>query len=304
MTDPATWARRVLLAVSLGFVVVVCRAGGAVPEPPEEPARAIEERRTPGGLRYGLIGEAGAAPAPTLFIFAHALEVMRQEPVYTEVARLMARRGWVCVIVDPPCHGEDARPGEPEQLPGWRHRLERGEDFVAAFNARVSGLLDHLVAQGVTDPKRVAACGTSRGGFLAYHFAAAEVRVGAVGAFSPVTRLLALREFTGTAHAERVGGFDVANLAPKLAGRAVWLSIGNHDARVNTDDAIAFTRAVVRASARPHEPDRVIPVELVVGPAPGHSKIERAHELLADWLFRHVPIESDEKAQADAPAAR
>src|SRR5687767_10737141 len=109
MTDPATWARRVLVVVSLGFVVVVCRAGGAVPESAEQPPRAIEERRTPGGLRFGLIGEAGAAPVPTLFVFAHALEVMRQEPVYTEVARLMARRGWVCVIVDPPCHGEDAR---------------------------------------------------------------------------------------------------------------------------------------------------------------------------------------------------
>ena len=67
--------------------------------------------------------------------------------------------------------------------------------------------------------------------------------------------------------------------------RAVWLSIGNNDLRVNTDDAIAFTREVVRATAPPDKPNAVIPVELLVTPTPGHSKIDRAHELLAEWLI-------------------
>jgi dienelactone hydrolase len=274
--------------VVAAFVTIACHALAVSPARAAAP-REIEERRTPAGVRFGLIGGAGNAPAPTLFVFAHAIEVMRAEPVYTEVADLLARQGWACVIVDPPCHGEDARAGEPAQLDGWRHRLERGEDFVAAFNARASGVLDHLIAARIADPARVAACGTSRGGFLAYHFAAAEPRVKAVGGISPVTRLLALREFDGTPRPEQVERLDVSAVAAKLAGRPVWLSIGNNDARVNTDDAIAFTRAVVRAAAPPDRPEARLPVELLVAPAAGHSKVDRAHELLAAWLMEHVP---------------
>ena len=69
----------------------------------------------------------------------------------------------------------------------------------------------------------------------------------------------------------------------------VWLSIGNNDARVDTDDAISFTRAIVREAARPDRPNAVIPVELLVAPTPGHTKIDRAHELLASWLLDRLP---------------
>ena len=74
--------------------------------------------------------------------------------------------------------------------------------------------------------------------------------------------------------------------------RAVWLSIGNNDLRVSTDDAILFTRAAVQATVRPDKPDAVIPVELIVAPTPGHSKIDRAHELLATWLVRQMAEKS------------
>jgi dienelactone hydrolase len=150
-------------------------------------------------------------------------------------------------------------------------------------------VLDFLVKAGSADPKRVAAYGTSRGGFLAFHFAASEPRVKAVAAISPVTKLLALREFHGTSRPEKVKQLDLMRLAPKLAGRAVWLSIGNNDDRVNTDDAIAFTRALVAATARPGKPEMVAPVDLLVAPTTGHTKIERADELLAEWLSKQMP---------------
>lgn len=260
------------------------------------PIRANESaqmklHRTSTGVPYGLIGHkiASKSPAPTLFIFANTFDAMQKELVYTEVARLLAPEGWISVILEPPCHGEDARDEEPKQLDGWRYRVENDLPFLDAFNARATAVLDELIQQKLTDPDRVAACGTSRGGFVAYHFAAAEPRIKAVAGISPVTRLTALREFSTTTQPGKVEPLNAINLAPKLAGKAVWLSIGNNDARVNTDDAIAFTRAVVAASVRVDSPNALIPVDLIVARSSGHSKIDQAHELLARWLQEQFP---------------
>lgn len=274
----------------LGFAMLVAHPNLSGSIAADEPS-AIQVRRTADKVIFGVIGEIKPkqAPAPTLFVFAHGIEEMQQQSVYTEVARLLAKQGWISVIVEPPCHGEDDRDGEPKQLDGWRHRLEHNDAWISAFTTKASAVLDLLIKDGITDPERVAVCGTSRGGFLAYHFAAAEPRVKAAAGISPVTRLTALREFSTTTQREKAEQLDVARLASKLAGRAIWLSIGNNDARVNTDDAIAFTREVVRAAARPDNPDVVIPVELLVAPTPGHSKIDQAHELLSAWLAHQFP---------------
>lgn len=258
-----------------------------------ESTREFQIRRTAKNVPYGVVGDLTKikSPAPTLLIFAHGLDVMRQQPVYTEIAALLESQGWISIIVEPPCHGEDVRPEEPGQLTGWRHRAERDEAFIAAFCTKASGVLDTLIEEKIADPERIAACGTSRGGFLAYHFAAADNRVKATAGISPVTRLRALREFTTIEPAEKADRLDVAKIASKLVGRGVWLSIGNHDLRVSTDDAIAFTRSVVEASAKADQPDAVIPVELIVAGAAGHSKVDQAHERLADWLvtqFTHA----------------
>ena len=260
-----------------------------LPRTNAQQVREMSIRRTQENVPFGLIGKVGKAPAPTLIVFTHGLDVMRREPVYTEVAEMMSRRGWISVVIEPPCHGEDTRAGEPPQLAGWRYRLERDVSFMPTFIAKARSILDFLIKERVADPERLAIYGVSRGGFLAFHFAAAEPRLKAVAAISPVAKLLVLREFADTSRKDKFESLDIARLAPKLAGRAVWLSIGNNDARVNTDDSIAFTRAVVRASARPDKPDEIIPVELLVGPTAGHSKIDRAHELLAEWLVSRFP---------------
>jgi dienelactone hydrolase len=245
--------------------------------------------KTPGEVRYGLIGTAPNAPSPTLFVFAHSLETMQTQPIYTEVARMLTDQGVLGVAMDAPCHGDDTRPGEPAELNGWIHRLEHDDDFVAAFTAKASAVLEHLIDRGLTDPERVAAYGTSRGGFLAVQFAAADRRIRAVGGISPVTNLLAVREFAGTKAREKAEKLSLVALAPRLNGCSVWLSIGNHDQRVSTDDAIAFTRALVLdSSARSNDPNVVIPVELIVAPAAGHTKIDQAHELLAAWFARQL----------------
>ncbi|MEJ1972461.1 MAG: hypothetical protein WDM96_08420 [Lacunisphaera sp.] len=74
-------------------------------------------------------------------------------------------------------------------------------------------------------------------------------------------------------------------LAPRLAGRPVWISIGNHDERVGTDSAIAFSRALVAANVARQQDATV---ELIVHSVPGHSSTERDHERLAAWLLEQL----------------
>src|SRR5207237_9901005 len=129
-------------------------------------------------------------------VFAASAEESLGSADFNKVWRLLGRQGYLCVSLDVPCHGEDQKAKE-NGLAGWRVRLEKGDTLIPGFVAKASAVLDHLIKEGYTDPRRVAACGTSRGGFIALHFAAAEPRVRCVAAFAPVTNLLALREFAG-----------------------------------------------------------------------------------------------------------
>lgn len=100
-------------------------------------------------------------------------------------------------------------------------------------------------------------------------------------AFAPVTNLLALWEFAGADKEAAVKELRVVNRADKLAGRAVWVCIGNRDDCVSTDDAIAFTRRVALASP---DPSKVGAVELHVLPTVGHRIHDTAHEEAAAWV--------------------
>jgi dienelactone hydrolase len=242
--------------------------------------------------RFGVIGESVKKPAPTLFVIAHSLDVMEQQPVFTEVADRLVEYGFLSIVVEPPCHGDDVKPGEPAQLAGWRSRLEHGEPLVEPFTDKARKILDHLIAAGDADPQWIAAYGTSRGGFLAYHLAAVDPRVRIVAGISPVTELLKVSEFAKISDPQAAERLNVANLADKLVGRAIWLEIGNRDDRVSTDAAIAFTRAVVAAGRKADpKPGALIPVDLLVGPSPGHAKIADTHELLMQWLLKQIPHE-------------
>lgn len=243
----------------------------------------IRMERLPSGVRYGLIGNPPAGPAPTLFVFQGDIDTAQKELIYTEVARLMGPAGFLSVLIDAPAHGDDRRQNEPAELLGWRYRVERGEDLVGDFVGRCQAVLDHLVKAGMSDPERVAAVGTSRGGFLAFHLAAADPRVRCVGGMAPVTDLLMLREFNGLPDLSAANRFALVRLSARLQNRPVWLSIGNRDERVGTEATIAFSRALI-ASATP-TPGSNVPVTLLVHDGEGHRSTATDHQRLAQWLL-------------------
>ena len=281
-------------------LLTACCAAQATGSIAHADARILQ---TPAGSRLCVFSEKPAAPAPTLFVFAISIEAMRQDQRYTEAGRLLARDGWLYVTLDPPCHGDDRRRGEPERLQGWASRVKQGQPMMEPFVDRCTDALDYLVDQGYTDPRRVAACGTSRGGFCALHFAAADSRVRAVAAISPVTRLRALHEFEGVS-AEQTKALNAAALVRQLIGRSIWLGIGNHDQRVGTDDCLAFARTIIADWHQRDPSAKVIPVEIVVAPSEGHAAIDGAHQLAARFLRHHVPGDFEVFDARDNPGDR
>jgi dienelactone hydrolase len=238
--------------------------------------------KTPEGIEYGLWGTKVTYPAPTLFIFASDIKGTLDNLYFRQCGDALAEQGYLCVSLDLPGHGADQRDGEPGALGTWRTRSDDGEDFIVPFTARVRAVLDHLIATGASDPARIAASGTSRGGFMALQVAASDPRIRATAAFAPVTNLMALREFGGAKNTEHVATLSLLANAEKFAGRAVWVIIGDRDDRVSTDDAIAFAR---RATTVSLEKTDVADVTLLVIPEPkGHTTPQGAPELAAAWI--------------------
>lgn len=148
-------------------------------------------------------------------------------------------------------------------------------------------MLDHLIQSGIADAKRIAACGTSRGGFLAIHFAAHDGRVKCAAGFAPVTDLAALREFRAIADSSFVRALSLETQAKQLAGRPVWIVIGDQDERVGTDLAINFARKLTAASREQKLDSRV---ELHVLPEPrGHTTPPGSPQQAASWILSQFP---------------
>lgn len=238
--------------------------------------------RTPGGMRFGLLGNKPSQPAPTLFVFATHLEQTLTDERYVQVGHLLQDSRFLIVSVDVPCHGEDRRTDEPEGIAGWRVRLESRENFLVDYLVRVSSVLDFLIQNRYTDPDSVSACGTSRGGFVALHYAASDLRIKRVAAFAPVTNLAFLKEFEAIADKSLLEVVSLSRVTDKLVGRPIWITIGNRDDRVGTGEAIEFMKQVVAASALRKA---MATIELNIWPAIGHKTPTKAHEAAASWLL-------------------
>jgi dienelactone hydrolase len=248
-----------------------------------EPAQTLSTRS---GVPFGIWPVKPKSPAPTLFIFAATMEETLDDPYFRQSGNVLGHRGYLCVSLDLPCHGPQRRPGEPDGLTGWRERCDRGEDFMEEFTARARAVLDYLVEEGLTDPKRVAACGTSRGGFAALHFAASEPRVKCVAAFAPVVDLGALTEFKGAEARPLVRRLDLTSRADDLAGRALWLIVGDRDERVGTDHVVAFARRVTTRSLAKRRP-ALVDLHVMSEPR-GHTTPVGAPEDAAGWIDRQI----------------
>lgn len=241
------------------------------------PSKSVAKAKTSDGIEFGMWGRRKGVRQPVLIVLGSAIDQVLESQYYRQCGSLLsAESGWLCVSVDLPCHGTRVRSGEAAGLDGWRQRVEKGENFVAPFNGRLSSVLDHLIGRGIADPERIAICGTSRGGYLAVQFAAHDKRVGAAVGFAPVTDLRALSEFRGMENSPLAGKLSLEHQAASLAKRHVWMVIGDRDERVSTDRAIACARRF--SAARVHTAFHLLPEPR------GHTTPKGAARLAADWI--------------------
>lgn len=242
----------------------------------------VQILKTGSGVRYGIWPAKPAQPVPTVFIFAGSVEDTLNNAYFRQAGNQLAQQGYLCVSVDLPCHGLEVLAPERPGIEGWSDRVEKGEDFVAEATGRFRQVLDHLVETKLTNPEKVAALGTSRGGYMAVQFAAAEPRIKAVAAFAPVTDLAVLREFQQQAKHELVQKLSLRQQADALSGRSIWLIIGDRDDRVGTDEAIQFCRAITKASLQ-QQKSPLVDLHVVTEPQ-GHTTPKGAAEQAAVWI--------------------
>lgn len=212
----------------------------------------------PGGTRFGLVLE-GPAPVPGVLValtgaMADTLgcnATGTSDPCYyANGCQFLVPRGWACASLDLPSHGAERLPGEPEGIAGWRWRTDKGIDFVAQNNRRVTDLLAELARRNITTAgSKLAVSGISRGGFMAAQLALhLKPKLIPLGMLSPVTNLSLLSEFQ-TQPADSPGGrlvrsLDLFSRASELVEHNIWAIIGDQDVRVFTDSCVRLLRTI------------------------------------------------------------
>src|SRR5262249_17848338 len=101
------------MSIAMTFLALAIPCGlHAAPQEQVAELPPVQILQTAKGERFGVFGQKPAKPAPTLFVFATAIEDMHKS-VFLEVGRRLAPHGYLTVALDPPCHGADVRAGEP-----------------------------------------------------------------------------------------------------------------------------------------------------------------------------------------------
>ncbi len=255
-----------------------------------EAERTVHTYKTELGIQFGSWGELPSEPAATLIILASTIDETLGSAYFRQSGNELSKQGYLLISIDLPCHGKQYRSGEPKGLAGWPYRCLQDENFVDETNKRLSGILDYLIKQGHTDPQKIAICGTSRGGYLALQFAAFDPRVKAVAAFAPVTDLAALREFHGIEKNELVQSLALIKQVENLAGRPVWIVIGDRDKRVGTDHAISLARRITNASLA-KKIDSKVEFHVIAEPL-GHTVPKGSAGQAADWISRQLKTDT------------
>jgi len=190
------------------------------------------------------------AARPLLLLF---LSADRQSSMpdgrYGAPGRIFLEQGHRVVSFDLPAHGERVgRHGSG--IVGFAAMLAAGVDPFALLVADGRAVIDACIRRGLAAEDRVVAAGVSRGGYGALRLAAADTRVSAVAALAPATDWRVLTEFAALRDDPAVAALALDNFADQLAGRRIYVAIGNHDLRARTDACIRFVLAVTEAERR------------------------------------------------------
>jgi esterase FrsA len=179
-------------------------------------------------------------------------------------------------------------PGHENNLPAkeamkiWADDISKGRDPVNDFLDSASLAVDFAVREKFADPAKLATAGLSRGGFIAAHLAARDHRFRHIVGFSPMTRLLKIKEFSHLQENKFAKQLDLELLAELLGDRHLRLYVGNEDKRIGTRECFEFAMSVVR-----QKKGRTAQLELLIYPSiglDGHGTPPEIFKQGADWI--------------------
>ena len=161
--------------------------------------------------------ELSDRPALLLNFAADRSATLNTEP-YNITPRMFLDAGHRAASFDLPCHGDREVPGEPRGIAGFCAEWRRGNDVFAGFVDEGRAVIDALIERNLGEPGGIFVSGTSRGGYCALRLMAADERIKAAAAFSPVTDWRVLREFAEVKEASEIADLALPRFAGALAG--------------------------------------------------------------------------------------
>lgn len=201
--------------------------------------------------------------------------------------------GHYVLSFDLPHHGEHKTPHSDPVSEGQANgeiqnmgkAFASGDDPFEQFVAYGMAALDACRERGVGGNGKTVAYGVSRAGYCCLRLAAADRRVRAVAAVSPVTDWALLPQFATYCDDQSLKQLRIYNWADQLADRAVHLSVGSQDDVVGADSCVRFATELFEKQ-RATLPDGTLLNQLHVVDSPGHSPAERWRLDATDFLLR------------------
>ncbi len=224
--------------------------------------------------------QAGTKPAVLFFALSAQMSLF-EEPFNQPVVRL-SQQGIRVFSWDLPFHepGQDPH----EAMFQWANAFIHRPSFISDFLDLCQINIDYLIEEGLIDPQQLAVAGLSRGGFIATHLAARDLRIKTVLGFAPLTQPQPLEELK---HSTKVSFDQIAltSLVDRLIHTRLRFYIGNHDTRVGTDACYYFIRELTEAAF--NKGVRSPTAELIIYPSIGHKGHGTPSVIFqdgADWI--------------------
>lgn len=177
-----------------------------------------------------------------------------------------------------PGHEMGLSPNEAIQL--WYEDFSKGINCLGRFFEAAQTAIEFAIKEKFVNPQKMAIGGLSRGGFIAAHLAAMDIRFRHLLCFAPLTYLNKLKEFAPLKDDPLIQSYNLIHLADKLLDRRIRISIGNHDTRVGTRQCFDFAMAI-------SEKKKNAPLEMHIYPSVGqmgHGTPPDIFKAGADWI--------------------
>lgn len=302
--------RALLRGTALGAAALAAPAAGLLGAPPATAAPAdaaaaapidsqVRRYRTRKGTEYGVLGLWPDQPTRVILSVGNIDDL--KTPYFTQAAIYLRKLGYMVVSIDMPSHASQIiDPVNDLGLDGWAWRLRNGMNFVDEHNKRMHDVVNTLIGTGRTRAGMMVVQGTSRGGFLAFHYAMYDDRVVCVSGYSPITDLVATQWFAPIADNPLVQQLNVTNpdRIADILGIPVFIVIGDRDGVVSNRAAYAWSQSLSDASRNAGVP-REYAFHQLSEPV-GHTVPKGGQLLGAAWVLKVLQKMTPDQAFATA----